>query len=193
MGGSARLTHMPVDVAIFLWHIGSIYLFLMAAWRLLLEAFALNRAPGAVGRACCRWLGAGRVPGVRDGAGNYGPVSYAAIVCGSFGVVRRGGMACRRALGCGGMGGVHGGDPPADEFLRRGFAGGAVEAGKGPSLSGPTLLGLLPFGYGFEPAQGPAREALLARSVLSFVMNWEWFEWGGGDCAVGFAVLVWPA
>ena len=35
IGGSARLSHLPVDTVIFAWHVVSIFLLLLAAWRLL--------------------------------------------------------------------------------------------------------------------------------------------------------------
>ena len=35
IGGSARLSHLPIDVAIFAWHVASVFLLLLAAWRLL--------------------------------------------------------------------------------------------------------------------------------------------------------------
>src|SRR4051794_35458167 len=35
VGGSARLSHLPIDLTIFLWHVASIFLLLLAAWHLL--------------------------------------------------------------------------------------------------------------------------------------------------------------
>ena len=54
VGGSARLTHLPVDWVIFAWHIGSIFLLLLAAWQLLGICFksstcALERGGGSGG------------------------------------------------------------------------------------------------------------------------------------------------
>src|ERR1035437_4831900 len=39
IGGSARLSHLPVDVVIFAWHVASIFLLLLAAWQLLGTCF----------------------------------------------------------------------------------------------------------------------------------------------------------
>ena len=39
VGGSARLSHLPIDLVIFAWHIGSIFLLLAAAWQLLGSCF----------------------------------------------------------------------------------------------------------------------------------------------------------
>ena len=39
VGGSARLSHLPIDLVIFAWHIGSVFLLLLAAWRLLGSCF----------------------------------------------------------------------------------------------------------------------------------------------------------
>jgi hypothetical protein len=50
------------------------------------------------------------------------------------------------------------------------------------------VASLLPFGYGFDPAQGPAREALLARTYF-FVTKWAWYEWLGAGAPL--ALLTW--
>ena len=44
IGGSARLTHLPVDVAIFLWHIAGAFLLMLASWRLVCACFENNYA-----------------------------------------------------------------------------------------------------------------------------------------------------
>ena len=48
IGGSARLTHLPIDVVIFAWHVACIFLLLAAAWRLLGYCFT---------GTCARWSG----------------------------------------------------------------------------------------------------------------------------------------
>src|SRR5271157_1862014 len=35
VGESARLSHLPIDLAIFAWHVASVFLLLLAAWQLL--------------------------------------------------------------------------------------------------------------------------------------------------------------
>jgi hypothetical protein len=42
---SLRVTHLPLDVGLFLWHVGSIFLLLLACWELSGLLFASDRAP----------------------------------------------------------------------------------------------------------------------------------------------------
>ena len=44
IGHSARWLHLPADLAIFLWHIGSVFLILIAAWQLACLCFQSARA-----------------------------------------------------------------------------------------------------------------------------------------------------
>src|SRR4051794_37910488 len=44
VGGSARLSHLPIDVVIFAWHVMSIFLLLLAAWQLLGSCFESSYA-----------------------------------------------------------------------------------------------------------------------------------------------------
>ena len=52
VGGSARLTHLPIDFVIFAWHVGSIFLLLLAGWQLL---GAASKAPTHGGAASPCW------------------------------------------------------------------------------------------------------------------------------------------
>ena len=76
VGGSARLSHLPIDVVIFAWHVVSIFLLLLAAWQLLGSCFESSYA---------RWSGVAvsgghsKCPGYRHGARHHGPVPYGAI------------------------------------------------------------------------------------------------------------------
>src|ERR1700729_2954573 len=44
IGHPARWLHLPADLAIFLWHIGSVFLILIAAWQLACLCFQSARA-----------------------------------------------------------------------------------------------------------------------------------------------------
>ena len=44
VGYSARLSHLPVDFVIFVWHVASIFLLLLASWRLACACFRNQRA-----------------------------------------------------------------------------------------------------------------------------------------------------
>src|ERR1035437_4684210 len=44
VGYSARLSHLPVDLVIFVWHVASVFLLLVASWRLACACFRNQRA-----------------------------------------------------------------------------------------------------------------------------------------------------
>ena len=44
VGDSARLTHLPINFVIFAWHVASIFLLLLAAWRLVRACFVSSAA-----------------------------------------------------------------------------------------------------------------------------------------------------
>ncbi len=73
---SSRLTHLPIDTTIFLWHVCSIFLLFLAAWQLLTVSFEdqarLLHRRGLAGR-CARGAGC------RDCAGHHGPLPHGAI------------------------------------------------------------------------------------------------------------------
>ena len=48
VGGSAKLTHLPADAVIFLWHVAGVFMLLGAAWHLLSACFESR---------CARWSG----------------------------------------------------------------------------------------------------------------------------------------
>ena len=50
VGGSARLSHLPIDMVIFAWHVVSIFLLLLAAWQLLGSALKAATHGGAAWR-----------------------------------------------------------------------------------------------------------------------------------------------
>ena len=189
IGGSARLTHMPVDLAIFLWHIASIYLFLLAAWQLLSATFETGPA---------RWGGvlllAGclSVPAAGTALVIMDPYLTARSLSAPFALfavaahLAEGRWTALAWLAC--LVAIH----PQMSFyaavLLAVLEGMKLEAINRLKAIPQAALGLLPFGYGFEPAQGPAREALLARTYF-FVTNWAWYEWVGAIAPLG--LLAW--
>lgn len=184
MGVSARLAHVPVDLAIFLWHVASIYLFLLAAWQLLSACFESDPA---------RWGGVLLLAGclsvpvagtalvimdpyvtARSLAAPAAMFAVAAYVSGRRGIALAW-LVCLAAI-----------------HLQMSFYAavllGVLEVMRRREQLQPAILALLPFGYGFEPAQGPAREALLARTYF-FVSKWAWYEWAGALAPL--ALLGW--
>jgi hypothetical protein len=184
IGGAARLTHMPVDLAIFLWHVASVYLFLLAAWQLLSACF--ESAPARWGgvlllAGCLSVPVAGTALVIMDpyvtARSLAAPVAMFAVAA----YLRERRWTALAWLVC--LAAIH----PQMSF----YAAVLLAVLEGINRRKPVpraALGLLPFGYGFQPAQGPAREALLARTYF-FVTNWAWYEWVGAYAPL--AVLGW--
>jgi hypothetical protein len=180
VGGSARLSHLPIDVVIFAWHIGSIFLLLLAAWQLLGTCFENSRA---------RWSGVAllaatlSVPVTGTGLAIMDPYVTArslstpatlfAIACYLSARPRwalawlvltasvHPQMSVYGALFIGGM-----------ELVRRRRA---IQTVAEPVFG--AMIGL-PFLLNFAPVTGAARDCLLSRTFF-FVSKWEWYEWVG--------------
>ena len=176
VGGSARWTHLPVNLVIFLWHAGGIFLLLLACWRLAGACFESDRARwGAVALVA----GALSVPVAGTALVIMDPYltarslstpatmfAIAAYVSGRprhaaawllFTALIHPQMALYGAvfIACMAL------------YLRLSSAAGTAPA-----------LALLPFAWDFQPARGAAREALISRTYF-FVSNWAWYEWVG--------------
>jgi hypothetical protein len=181
VGYSGRLTHLPIDFVIFSWHVGCIFLLLLASWQLVRACF-LNDA--------ARWSGIALLAGMLSV-----PIAGTALVIMDPYVTARSlstpaiifTIACYvsnrplqavawlilTAL-------VH---PQMSVYaiaflvclwLTRHFRPQA-DLFAAPGL---TLLSGLPFLFELEPARGAAREALFSRAYF-FVSNWAWYEWIG--------------
>jgi hypothetical protein len=180
VGGSARLSHLPIDVVIFGWHVVSIFLLLLAAWQLLGSCFE---------RSYARWSGVAvlaatlSVPVTGTGLVIMDPYLTArslstpatlfAVACYLSGKPRRAlawlvltaavhpQMSVYGLLFIGCM-----------EVARRHRATGIVAE---PVFG--AMIGM-PFLLDFGPVQGPARECLLSRTFF-FVSTWTWYQWVG--------------
>ncbi len=181
VGGSARLTHLPIDTVIFVWHIGSIFLLLLASWQLLSCCFKSSSA---------RWSGVallaatlsvpvtGTALAIMDpyltARSLSTPSTLFAIAC--YLTNRRRSAVAWLAL----TAAVH---PQMGvygalflicmELVRRRRAL--------PVLAQPAAFGALislSFLPHFAPVMGPARDCLLSRTFF-FVFTWTWYEWVG--------------
>src|SRR5450755_3120649 len=180
VGGSARLTHLPIDLVIFVWHVAGIFLLLAAAWRLLGACFESSRA---------RWSGVAllaatlSVPVTGTGLAIMDPYVTArslstpatlfAIACYLSARPRwaiawlvltasvHPQMSVYGALFIGGM-----------ELVRRRRA---IQTVAEPVFG--AMIGL-PFLLNFAPVTGAARDCLLSRTFF-FVSTWAWYEWVG--------------
>ncbi len=181
VGSSARLTHLPYDAVIFAWHLAGIFLLLAATWHLLGACFENRHA---------RWSGVALVAAllcvpVTDTAlfimDPYltartlsTPATLFAIAC----FVRKEYKSSVAWLAITAL--LH---PQMSVFLAA-FLGSVLLARRVRARPVPAVaLGLLPitqlpFVYDFQPASGPAREALFSRNYF-FVSTWTWYEWIG--------------
>jgi hypothetical protein len=185
LGGTARLTHLPVDWAIFGGHILSIFLLLLAAWQLLSCCFASPRA---------RWSGVallaatlsvpvtGTALAIMDPYVTARSLSTPATLFAIASYLSRhprwaaGWLVLTAAvhpqmgvygvlfIGC-------------MELARRRRPISALAGGEfAKPVMGAFLV--LPFLPDFAPVIGPARECLLSRDFF-FVNTWTWYQWVG--------------
>jgi len=180
VGGSARLSHLPADLAIFGWHVASVFLLLVAAWRLADCCFESDHA---------RWSAVALLAAALSV-----PVAGTALVIMDPYLTARSlsTPAALFAVGC-----------YLSNRPRQALAWLAAAAALHPQMAvyGAAFLGCLalvgrlgglravsapafgaaiglPYFPGFGRLDGPARACLLSRTYF-FVSNWTWDEWAG--------------
>jgi len=179
VGGSARLSHAPVDLIIFLWHVLCIYLLVAGCYQVLACCFASERA---------RWCGVALVAVLLSVpvAGTAlllmdpyltarslsTPLTLFTIAAGVNGRWKRAvfwlvatavihpQMACYAAA-----------------FLAI-YAVLRARANRPAQFISASAYAAMPLVLFFHPATGAAREALFSRTYF-FVFNWTWYEWFG--------------
>lgn len=176
VGQSARLTHLPVDTVIFLWHIAGVFLLLVAAWQLLGACFESQAA---------RWGGvallaallsvpvAGTALSVMDpyltARSLSTPATLFAVASFASGKTwRAAAWLLLTAL-------VH------PQMAMYGVVFLCLLTMLANRRTQPALAALsspFPLLFDFQPSAGPAREALVSRSYF-LVSNWMWYEWIG--------------
>jgi len=177
VGGSVRLTHLPPDVMIFLWHAIGVFLLLLAAWRLARACFRGDSA---------RWGGvallagalsipvAGTALAIMDpyltARSLSTPATLFAVAC-WVSNQRKCALAWLLFTAL-----VH----PQMSVYGTVFLGCLSLARRLRPVGSPRPAFALsiPFLWGFGPATGPAREALLSRTYF-LLSNWTWYEWLG--------------
>jgi hypothetical protein len=188
IGGSARLTHLPIDVVIFAWHVAGIFLLLAAAWRLLGYCFTCT---------CARWSGVALLAATLSV-----PVAGTGLVLMDPYLTARSLATPATLLAIGWY---------LSNRLRLALVWLAVTATLHPQMAvyGLVFLGgmelwrrlcvaqvarpvcaaiiALPF-FDFSPVTGPARECLLSRTFF-FASAWAWYEWIGVFAPL--ALLFW--
>ncbi|MCU1235237.1 MAG: hypothetical protein JWP63_3204 [Candidatus Solibacter sp.] len=179
VGGPARMARLPIDAVIFAWHVLSIFLLLLAAWRLLSCCFQSERA---------RWCGVallaatlsvpvtGTALAIMDpyvtARSLSTPATLFAIAC--YLTNRRRQAAAWLVL----TAAVH---PQMGVYGVLFLAClEVVRRGRTEQVAQPVMgaLVVLPFLPDFAPVIGPARECLLSRDFF-FVSTWTWYQWVG--------------
>jgi hypothetical protein len=182
VGYSARLSHLPVDLVIFVWHVASILLLLLASWRLACACFRNQRARwGAVAllAALLSVPVAGTALAIMDpyltARSLSTPATIFAIAC-YVSNRRKQAVAWLLATAL-----IH---PQMSVYgavflACLALAGRRLRRGAASTPAFPPLaFAGLPFLFDFQPARGAAREALFSRTYF-FVSNWTWYEWTG--------------
>jgi hypothetical protein len=179
VGESARLTRLPVNLTIFLWHIAGIYLLLLASWQLLSLCFRSDEA---------RWGGVVLLAGVLTvpvagialcimdpyftARSLSTPATIFAIACYLSNKPKLSLAWLLAAALVHPQMGAFGASLLACVALSRRFA---LREHRVPVA---CFAAGLPFLFEFGPAHGPAREALFSRTYF-FLSNWTWYEWFG--------------
>jgi|SRR5579871_735121 len=173
VGGFARLSHLPVDIVIFLCHGFGIFLLMAAAWRL---------AGACFNNAAARWgavmllAGALSTPVAGTALAIFdpyvtartlsAPASLFAVACYLSNQRRR--MVAWLLL----TAVVH---PQMSFYVVVLVACLALERRVSARPGAAACAMAIPFFWGVGPAMGPAREALLSRTYF-FLSKWAWYE-----------------
>jgi hypothetical protein len=181
VGGSARLSHLPVDTVIFAWHVLSIFALLLAAWQLLgccFESRAARWSGVALLAATLSVPVAGTALAIMDpyltARSLSTPATLFAIVCYLSGRMRWAAAWLILTAALHPQMGVYGA-----LFL------GCMQVARwrqGQQAVAQTVRAAA-MGIAFLPnfaseSTGPARDCLLSRTFF-FVNTWMWYEWVG--------------
>jgi hypothetical protein len=195
VAASVRITHLPLDWAIFLWHFACIFLLLLGCWRISRICFRDGRAPwGSVAlvAALLTIPVAGTALYIIDQYLNPRDMSTAAII-----LLLAEAMKRRFVLAGIGMGLIAAIHPLMSVF---GIALLALlfleyrRTAASPSKLAPTPLmaALLLIPWSFFPQPSPVYRELLAKNISYFlVTRWQWSEWLG--IVVPLLLLWWIA
>ncbi len=178
IGGSARLTHLPIDWAILLWHWVGLLLLFTGAWRLLSVCF---EGPWAKWGGVALLAGTLAVPVAGTALAIADPyvtsrtlsTPFTLFCIAAFLSNRKG----RALVWLAATAAVH---PQMGAYCGAFLVTLMIVSHLRTSWLDPSpaaALGL-PLLFDLHPAQGPAREALRSRTFF-FLYNWAWYEWLG--------------
>lgn len=184
---SIKLTHLPYDWAIFLWHVGTIFLLLYACWRIGGKLFGSGPGPWA-GTLCVAGLltlpVAGTALYIMDQYVTSRSVVTPAVMLTVLSVIERKWAKAAAWFVFSAL--VH--------PLMAVFAGSYAavlwyvqrRGARAPAIA-TTAAALLPFGISFSAPPEAYRQALMTRSYF-FIQRWAWYEILG---AIAPLLLFW--
>ncbi len=181
---SLRVTHLPMDVGLFVWHVASIFLLLLACWELAGLFFQNEKA---------RWGGvclvaalltipvAGTALYIFDQYVNPRNLAAFAAIFAVAGTLGK--KYVRAAIWLAFAGSVH----PLMAAFAFSFCFLLVVAERfDKGLSARTTVNavlasawLLPFGISLDPPTSPAYHAAAMRHQFHYIQLWHWYEWMG--------------
>jgi hypothetical protein len=184
IAASVRISHLPLDVVLFFWHLASIFLFLVACWQLIGKCFHDERA---------RWAGVALIAALLTL-----PVAGTALYIMDQYLNPRNLVACaaifaivkvidkkyfQAALFLVGAAAIH---PLMSVFA---FSYCVVllctEKFDRPSAG---LACLLPFGLSFDPPSAAYHQVALEHPYF-YLLQWHWYEWLGAIAPI--PILWW--
>jgi len=179
---SVRLSHLSLDSALFLWHLASIFLFLLACWELSARCFADDRA---------RWAGVALIAALLTlpvaGTALYlmdqylNPRNLSAFAA-IFALVR---VLDRKYLQAAGFllfaAAIH----PLMSVFAISYC--VLVAGLQESKFFSSLAAWLPFGLSFDPPPKAYHQVALTHPY-HYLTRWQWYEWLG---ALAPLVILW--
>lgn len=184
IAGSIRLTHLPLDWGLLLWHMFSIFLLLLACWRIGRLCFCDPLAPwgGVVMLASLLTIPvAGTALYILDQYLNTRSLSTPAVLFVAINTLER--KFLRAGLWTALVAVIH----PLMSVFGLAFAGILLWMGRRTDMRPAPVLLLLPLGP-FPPVTEAYREVLQSHSYF-FLLCWEWYEWVG--IFAPLALLFW--
>jgi hypothetical protein len=184
---SLRVTHLPMEVGLFLWYLISIFLLLLACWELSGKCFANAKA---------RWAGTALVAALLtipvSGTALYimdqylNPRNLAAFAA-VFAVARvLDKKYARAAIWLAFAASVH----PLMALFAVSYCALLTVMEKMGRIEGnpaAAVLALLPLGFSLGPSSAAYHEAVFYHGYFN-TLRWQWYEWLG---VVGPAALLW--
>jgi hypothetical protein len=191
VAGTARLTRMPIDWAIFAWFMAGIFTMLVSCWMLARACFTSPRARWSATLVMTAVLA---MPATNTALLLMDPYLTARTFSTPLTLIALGGLLERKFVRAGAATVLVGLFHPQMVVYLLGlsvllWAMERKRAGvKEPVPVMASAVGILPTGFHFAPATGAYREALYTRDYF-FIYNWEWYHWLG--MLAPMAILAW--